>query len=427
MNPHVERRRTDYLGDNLPQGPTVRTWLGTTNALADGMSQFPSCIGTYRALFIVAAIGSAAGCLSVPKGGDPTMGPDAGPGGTPTVDATATNVIDAPPPCVEPPLAAGLFTMSGCDTSGDVDGPRGVARFHDPVGVAVGPDQTIYVTDFDNSLLRAMKIDGSVTTLVRDPNFQHPFGIAFSADGKLYVETDDDDLRAQSTMTGTLWQVDPTTGALTVLVRDVGRPRGLLVLPDGRVVLSDNEHNTISLYDPATNAVTLLAGAKDVPAFLDGKGAAARFNSPYGVALLADGRIAVADSFNNRVRAVALDGTVTTIAGTGLAGRVDGAAADASFSAPQALAVDGAGTLYITDLNNFVVRRFVGGRVDTVIGSGKFGWLDASSPRNGEVYGLEGIAFGPAHNLLYLTDGSRGDDTRMFHRIRGVSVAILGN
>ena len=315
--------------------------------------------------------------------------------------------------------------MSGCDTYGDVDGARGEARFHDPVSVAVSADGSIYVTDFDNSLLRVMKIDGSVTTLVRNANFQRPFGIAFSADGKLYVETDDDDLKAHSTLTGTLWQVDPISGALTMLVHDVGRPRGLLVLADGRVVLSDNEHDTISLYDPATKAVTLLAGAKDVPAYVDGVGAAARFNSPYGVAMMADGRIAVADSFNNRVRAVALDGTVTTLAGTGLVGNADGAAASATFNEPQAVAVDGTGTLYITDLNNFVVRRFVGGKIDTVVGSGKPGWADGSVPRDGQIYGLEGIAFGAAHDLLYVTDGSRGDDTKMFHRVRGVSVSTL--
>jgi len=122
---------------------------------------------------------------------------------------------------------------------------------------------------------------------------------------------------------------------------------------------------------------------------VDGAGALARFAAPYGLARLADGRILVADLFNNRIRAVALDGTVTTFAGSGAA---DGDAASATFSAPQDVAVDAAGNVYVADLQNFVVRRIApDGTVSTLAGDGTGGWLDAGDLRAAQLHGLEGL------------------------------------
>ena len=77
--------------------------------------------------------------------------------------------------------------------------------------------------------------------------------------------------------------------------------------------------------------------------YRDGAGAQARFNAPQGVAVDAGGVVYVADTGNNRIRRIAPDGTVTTVAGDGTAGYRNGAGSQARFNAPRGLAVDGQG------------------------------------------------------------------------------------
>jgi DNA-binding beta-propeller fold protein YncE len=331
--------------------------------------------------------------------------------------------IDAPPGCVVPAFTTGVSTLAGCEIAAAIDGARPDARFANPVNVALGPDGKVYVADFDSGRIRTVTADGTVATLVQQANFQRPFGLAFAADGTLYVSTDDNDSLVHSTMTGTIWRVDTTTGAATVVIRDIGRPRGIAVLPepDGRIVLSDYLHHTVRLLDPDTPAITDLAGLFDTPGFADLNGADARLDGPYGVALLSDGRIAVADLFNHRIRAIELDGDVTTLAGTGAIGSTNGAAASATFAYPQDLAVDAADNLYISDMENYVVRKLASGQVSTAVGSGTAGWLDSDDLLAAQLHGLEGIDVAAGGATLWIADGSRGEPLP-YHRVRVVDL-----
>src|SRR5690349_14008823 len=81
-------------------------------------------------------------------------------------------VADAAPPdaervCNIQDLTNGVSTLAGCELAGAADGSRTVARFRNPVNVAVGPDGRIYVADFENNLIRRVTPAGDVTTLVR--------------------------------------------------------------------------------------------------------------------------------------------------------------------------------------------------------------------------------------------------------------------
>jgi sugar lactone lactonase YvrE len=344
--------------------------------------------------------------------GPDAASPDAGP-----PDAAP----DAGPPCDLPAFTAGVSTLAGCDVAGAVDGAREVARFRNPVNVRRGPDGDLYVADFDNHRIRVVDATGAVRTLVAQAGFQRPFGLTFGPDGTLYVQTDRNDAGQQSPQTGTIWAVDPSTGAARVVVRDVGRPRGLLALPDGRIVLADYVHHTIRILEPTTGAITLLAGALDEPGHLDADGAAARFAGPYGLARLPDGRVAVADLFNHRIRAVALDGAVTTLAGTGSPGAADGPAEAATFTEPQDLAIDDAGVLYVADTGGHVIRRLAAGEVTTLIGDGVAGWRDDDDLRAARLHGAEGIDVAPDGTTLWIADGTRGEDLP-YHRLRVVAL-----
>ncbi len=339
-----------------------------------------------------------------------TSTPDTGVDAAPDVDA-------GPPVCTIVPFTNGVSTLAGCEIADVADGIRDVARFSDPVNVARGPDGDLYVTDFDNARVRVVTASGTVRTLVEQHGFTRPFGMAFAADGTFYVETDDNDLGQRSESTGTIWKVDLVSGLATVIVRNLGRPRGMVVLADGRLVLSDAIHHVVEVLNPTNATVTPLAGTVDQPGWVDANGAAARFFEPYGIVLLPDGRVAVADHGNHRIRAVALDGTVTTLAGNGTAGANNGAIATATFSAPRDISIDNAGNLYIADTGNFVVRKIASGQVSTLVGSGVAGWLDHDDLLTAKLYGLEGLEVSADGTTLWISDGSRGT-TAPYNRVR---------
>jgi DNA-binding beta-propeller fold protein YncE len=320
-----------------------------------------------------------------------------------------------------PAFTDGVSTLAGSSEPGKQDGSREVARFNNPVNVAVGPDGKLYVADFDNGLIRAVDHDGTVTTVIAKQGFVRPFGLAFTSDGTLYVSTDNDDTGQHTLMSGTVWRVDVHAQSAAVVVRGVGRPRGLTALPDGRLVLSDYLHHLIRILDPKTAALTNLAGAWDVKGSTDGAGAMARFSTPYGIAVAADGALIVADYDNQRLRRVGLDGVVSTVAGSGKAGFADGAAASAAFDHPQGIAISHGGDVFITDTDNFRVRRLRAGTVDTIAGDGNAGWKDDDDRVASELFGLEGIAVAADGAMVFVADGNRGDPLP-YNRVRQIKM-----
>lgn len=334
-----------------------------------------------------------------------------------SVDVPASDVMQLPP------LGAGVGTLAGSSESGRADGDRAHGRFNNPVNVTLGPDGNLYVADYDNGLLRVVRPDGQVSTLTRQSNFSRPFGLVFTPDGTLYAETDANDLGEVSRETGTLWRISLVDGAATVVHRNLGRPRGLAALPDGAVFMADPQHHVVAIIDPRTGVVSDLAGERDRAGFADGDGNAARFNVPFDTVVSGD-VVLVADQLNHRIRAVTRGGHVSTWAGTGTAASTDGASATASFNRPQGLARDDAGNVYVTDLDSFLVRRVSpDGQVSTIAGNGREGYLDGA-PREAEFHGLEGIDVSLDGALIFIADGNRGTDLAS-HRIRRIAFGAM--
>jgi len=330
-------------------------------------------------------------------------------------DAGDPNIDDGPPP----PFTAGTSTLAGRALPGFVDGAREEARFADPVNVAYRDGQ-VYVSDFDNN--RILAIDAAThetTTVIEQAGFERPFGLAFAPDGTLYISTDNDPDGGHSQSSGSIWRVAPGGRSATLIARGIGRPRGLAVLPDGRLAATDYIHHVVELIAPATGGVTLLAGAWDQPGFADGDAASARFSAPYGLAVRSDSTLVIADYDNHRIRLVTLDGASSTLAG-GAAGFHDGALAGALFRNPQGVAIAENGDLFVSELGNNRIRRIASGSIATVAGNGIAGYLDHDDPLASQLYGLEGLAVVPDGSMLYVADGGRGELVP-FNRIRQVA------
>jgi len=250
--------------------------------------------------------------------------------------------------------------------------------------------------------------------------FQRPFGMAFAGDGTLYVSTDRNPQGMQGPLSGTLWRIDIVAKTATPLLENIGRPRGLAVLPDGRIVATDYQHHVVELVDPVTRAVQVLAGTYDQAGRVDAIGAAARFANPYDV-IVVNGEIVVADRTNHQLRKIALDGTVSTLAGSGVAGSANGSLATAAFARPHGLAATPNGDIYVTDLDNYRVRRISGGTVQTIAGNGVGGYADSEDGLAAQFFGLEGLAAAANGKTLFVADGNRGE-ALPYNRIRTIEL-----
>jgi DNA-binding beta-propeller fold protein YncE len=300
------------------------------------------------------------------------------------------------------------------------DGPTLSAKFNNPTGVVLDTDGSLLITEFDGGRLRRLHEYGVASTIVSAGSLVGPFGLSFLGDHSLIVETDFDEEGLKSTTSGALHRIK-SDGTITLIVGGLGRPRGLALLADDNVVVADRMRHTISVLKPAQGTLVSLAGERDQSGFVNGTGKAARFDSPIGVVAMADGSTLVADSENHCIRRVLADGTVFAFAGNGQRAMIDGPRLEASFARPVALARDAIGNVYVTDTGTHRIRRIaLDGTVETLAGDGEAGFADGPGI-SARFYGLEGIAVSSDGHTVYIADGNLGDGSP-YHRIRKLTI-----
>ncbi len=312
-----------------------------------------------------------------------------------------------------------VSTLAG-STPGYVDGPALQAQFNAPTGVAVDAQGNTYVTDWLNHAIRKISAAGIVSNLAgsgwpyysNNPignfaGFNMPTNLMVNAQGNLLVaDTGNGSIRlvtpagAVTTFAGT-GQGGYTDGPATSA--QFLAPVGLAQDAAGNVYVADADDNRIRRIDPAGN-VTTLAG-DGVHGHLDGPAATARFFAPQGIALDAAGNLYIADGDGNRIRKLDPAGTVSTYAGVATAGYLDGPAATARFNGPVGVAVDASGDVFVTESRAGIsrIRRIEArtGLVSTVAGTGTAGYRDGPA-LSAQFSALYHLTF---HNgILYVAD-----------------------
>jgi cysteine-rich repeat protein len=168
-----------------------------------------------------------------------------------------------------------------------------------------------------------------------------------------------------------VWAVAPVVGSPLVSSQFLlQQPSGLAIDHQGRVYVADSLHHLVERIE-LDNSLTIIAGTGDRGFSGDGKLAVgASLYGPGGVAVDGIGRVYIADTLNNRIRRVDLDGTIRTIAGTGGTSPPlgdGGPAVDAVLFNPQGVAVDGFGNVFVADTTNGIIRQITpDGTISTV-------------------------------------------------------------
>ena len=173
-------------------------------------------------------------------------------------------------------------------------------------------------------------------------------------------------------------------------------PTGVVVNNSNTVFVADNANNVIRKV--SQGVVTTFAGSGTVGS-TDGIGSLAKFNSPYGIAIDAAGTLYVSEEAGNKIRKITADGAVTTLAGSGVAGATDATGTAATFRAPSGIAVDPNGYIYVADRDNNKIRKISpAGVVTTFAGSGADGSNDGTGT-TASFYHPTGVAIDKLGNI----------------------------
>lgn len=298
-------------------------------------------------------------------------------------------VADGGNNCIRKITPGGVVsTYAGIGMAGYLDGAGNVAKFNSPSDLCVDNAGNVYVSDFNNHRIRKISSGGIVSTVAGTgtagyndgsavlAQFNYPRGICIDQQGNLYVGDSWNHRIRKIDNTGNVGTY--AGGGNSIGVGSTGdyidandtnarfyTPAGLSIDNYGNIYVADAYNHRIRKINTLRTVTTLCgssATGQGNGGYADGSASSAIFNTPTEVFSDSLGNLVIGDTFGNRVRKADFSGNVTTIAGTGIAGFIDGAGNVAKFNYTRGVTANVTGdTIYLADYNNHSIRMITGG------------------------------------------------------------------
>ncbi len=299
--------------------------------------------------------------------------------------------------CSSEPASRNFVTVRTLGTTND--------QFGEPFGIAVKGDE-IYVSDGDQGTITIGNPDriGEPSRVRERKIFGTPSGMALGKDGNVLVvdASTHSVIKLDGSITPLVAHLDEKPGFIDGSAAEARfhGPTGIAVGSDGKVFVADTYNDRIRVIE--NGFVSTIAG--NLRGFADGT--ASQFDTPLGLAMWGE-KLLVADAGNRRIRVVEPDGRVWTLAGNGTGDLIDGFPLQASFVRPTAIAVSPDGAIYVADGNAIrVIGRRSFAYVETIAGGNGRGFRDGN-PLTAQFNRPSGLAFDKEGRLL-VADSDNG-------------------
>lgn len=315
-------------------------------------------------------------------------------------------LVDAANNCIRKVNTAGIISTIGGIVgpggySGD-GGPATAAEFNAPIDIVADTSGNLYITDFQNAVVRKIDAAGIVTTVVGDGStgtfgdggpataseLGYPFRVAMDRNNNLFVAEVNGNYICKVDTAGIIrivggtgvYMLGPDGDGGPATNATMAAPCGLAVDTSGNLYFSDIDNNRIRKIDLNTGIISAFAATGVAGYSGDGGPATAgQISTPEDLVCDAAGNLYICDASNNLVRKVSATGTLTSFAGQ--SGLFDEGipALNAELTIPANVATDAAGNIYVPDMLNNRVRKIdaITHNISTVAGLGYSGYDDA--------------------------------------------------
>jgi len=350
---------------------------------------------------------------------------------------------------------AGIISTIGGNGTAGYSGDGGsatLAQIAGPLEIICDTTGNILFTEFHNYVVRKITTSGIISTMAGNGSggtlvngspatattIGRPYGLALDNKGNLFIGVTANNYICEVNSSGILNIIAGTGvagysgdgGPATAATLDAAA--GIVTDTSNHVYFSDGFSHCIRKIDLNTGIITTIGGTGIAGYSGDGSPAtAAMVSGPWGLIRDQANNLYVADSWNNRIREINVGGIASTFAGMSGLFEEGYNPVNTELSAPQNLALDASGNLYIADIGNQRIREINAstGLINTAAGSGIGGGPDGFSGDGGpataaHMYFPSSVAFDAAGNI-YITD----QDNQRVRKVTtsGIISTIAGN